>query len=87
MVFECLQFPPKNEQKQVNLRYHSSKVEFFCSFFGGDRRHQKPFRNYLTFNKSNNNYLINGHFKKSDSIFCFLTQGPPLVGLDGLEND
>ena len=25
---------PKNERKQVNLRYHSNKVEFFCSFFG-----------------------------------------------------
>ena len=25
---------PKNERKQVNLRYHSSRVDFFCSFFG-----------------------------------------------------
>ena len=33
MVFWGRQFPPKNEQKQVNLRYHSSKVEFVCSFF------------------------------------------------------
>ena len=49
MVFWCLRFPPKNERKQVDLRYHSSKVKFFHSFFGGNRRHQKPFRNYLTF--------------------------------------
>ena len=32
MCFLCLQFPPKNERKQVDLRFHSSKVEFFCSF-------------------------------------------------------
>ena len=51
MSFWCLRFPPKNERKQVDLRYHSSKVEFFRSFFGGNRRHQKPFRNYLTFRK------------------------------------
>ena len=49
MVFWCLRFPPKNERKQVNLRYHSSKVEFLRLFFGGNRRHQKPFRDYLTF--------------------------------------
>ena len=24
----------KDERKQVDLRYHSSKVEFICSFFG-----------------------------------------------------
>ena len=39
----------KNERKQVDLRY--SKVEFFRSLFGGNRRHQKPFRNYLTFSR------------------------------------
>ena len=49
MVFGCLRFPPNNERKQVDLRYHGSKVEFFRSFFGGNRRHQKPFQNYLTF--------------------------------------
>ena len=41
MSFWCLQFPPKNERKQVNLRYHSSKVEFVCSFFGGNWWPQK----------------------------------------------
>ena len=50
MVFWCLRFPPKNKRKQVDLRYHSSKVEFLRSFFGGNWIHQKPFRNYLTFN-------------------------------------
>ena len=34
MSFGCFQFLPNNEQKQVDLRYHSSKVEFFRSFFG-----------------------------------------------------
>ena len=36
MSFWCLQFPPKNEQKQVDLRCHwthSIKVEFIRSFF------------------------------------------------------
>ena len=31
----------KNEQKQVNLRYHSSKVEFVRLFFGENRWPQK----------------------------------------------
>ena len=53
MVFCCLRFPPKKERKQVNLRYYSSKVEFLCSFIGGHQRHQKPFRNYLTFRVKN----------------------------------
>ena len=56
MVFWYLRFPPKNERKPVDLRYqyHSSKVEFLRSFFGGNRRHQKPFRNYLTFSRHHN---------------------------------
>ena len=36
-------------QKMNENKYHSSKVEFIRWFFGGNRRHQKPFRNYLTF--------------------------------------
>ena len=35
MSFWCLQFPPKNERKQVNLRFHSSDVKFVLLFFGG----------------------------------------------------
>ena len=50
MVFWCLGFPPKNEQKQVDLRYHSSKVEFARSFFGGIEDTTICFRDYLTFN-------------------------------------
>ena len=49
MFFWCLQFLPKNERKQVNLRYHSSKVEFVCSFFGRNVSLKKPFRLCLTF--------------------------------------
>ena len=61
MVFWCLRFPTKNEQKQVNLRYHSSKVEILRMFFWGNQRHQKPFWNYVTFtifNISNWNYRL-----------------------------
>ena len=45
----CLQFPPKNEQKRVNLRYHSSKVEFVCPFFGGIEDTIICFQEYLPF--------------------------------------
>ena len=50
MSFWCLQFPPKNERKQVNLRFHSSKVEFVGSFHGGNVSLKKSFRLFLTFN-------------------------------------
>ena len=55
MSFCCFQFPPKNERKQVNLRYHSSKVEFVRSFFGRIIGLKKPFRLCLTFNSSSKN--------------------------------
>ena len=32
-VFFGRRFPPKNKRKQVNLRYHSSKVEFLLFVF------------------------------------------------------
>ena len=49
MDFWFLQFLPKNERKQVDLRYHSSKVEFVCSFFGGNVILKKSFQICLTF--------------------------------------
>ena len=49
MPFWCLQFPPKNEQKQVNLRFHSSKIEFIRLFFGGNVYLKNSFRLFLTF--------------------------------------
>ena len=52
MFFCCWQFLPKNEQKQVDMRHQGSKVEFFRSFFGRIKRHQKTFRNYLTFRET-----------------------------------
>ena len=33
-LFGVFNFFQKNEQKQVDLRFHSSKVEFLFSFFG-----------------------------------------------------
>ena len=57
MYFWCLQFPPKNEQKQVNLRFHSSKVEFFRSFFVGNVGLKKSFRLCLAFKIRQNFYL------------------------------
>ena len=55
MVLLCLRFPPKTNES----KYHCSKVEFVCSFFGRNRRNQKPFRNYLTFSSGNPQLLTN----------------------------
>ena len=55
MLYWCLQFPPKNERKQVDLRYHSSKVEFVRSFFGRIVGLKKPLRLCLTFHWFTNN--------------------------------
>ena len=49
MSFLCLQFPPKNERKQINLRFHSRKVEIVRSFFGGNIYLKKSFWLFLTF--------------------------------------
>ena len=49
MSFWCLQFLPKNERKQVDLRYHSSKVKFIRSFFGEIHGLTICFRVLLTF--------------------------------------
>ena len=39
----------KSEQKQVNLRFHSCKVEFVRTFFGGNIGLKKSFWLFLTF--------------------------------------
>ena len=49
MYFWCLQFLPKNEQKQGDLRFHSSKVEFVHLFFGRNINLKKSLRLFLTF--------------------------------------
>ena len=43
MFFWFLPFPPKNERKQIDLRFHSSKVKFGRSFFGGNVYLKKSF--------------------------------------------
>ena len=77
MVFWCLRFPPKNERKQVDLRYHSSKVEFLRSFFGGNRRHQKPFQIYLTFRTCNFTVIGVYNFTCSAPSYWFCRFGWP----------
>jgi hypothetical protein len=49
MPFWCLQFLPKNERKQVDLRFHSSKVVIVCLFFVGNVGLKKSFRLCLIF--------------------------------------
>ena len=44
-LFWCLQLLPKYERKQVDLRYYSSKVKFFRSFFGRIEDTKKSFWN------------------------------------------
>ena len=39
----------KKRVKQVDLRCHSSKVEFICSYFGGNVYLKKSFQLFLTF--------------------------------------
>ena len=48
---------------------HSSKIEFLRSFFGGNRRHQIPFRNYLTFNNCLRNFSSNSRNVNIQSDF------------------
>ena len=52
LISKCLycvfNFFPKNEQKQVDLRFHSSKIEFVCSRLGNDVL-KKSFLLFLTF--------------------------------------
>ena len=57
IVLLCLQFPPKNEQKQVDLRYHSSKVEFVCSFFGRNVGLKNSFPLCLTISRATHNWM------------------------------
>ena len=44
-VFFVSSILPKNERKQFDLWYHSTRVEFFCSFFGRIEETEKMFRN------------------------------------------
>ena len=50
-LFGVFKFFPKNERKQVDLRYHSSWVEFFRSVFGRIEDTKKFFWNQLTFRR------------------------------------
>ena len=70
MSFCCLQFPPKNERKKVNLRLHSSKVEFVHSFFGGNVGLKKSFRLCLTFSAYSHFGPSNSHFLTSQVMYA-----------------
>ena len=64
MSFCCLQLSPKNKQKQVDLRFHSSKVEFVRLFFGGNVSLKKSFWLFLTFSDSSRLQFKNAQFQK-----------------------
>ena len=87
MPFSCLQFPPKNKRKQVDLRFHSIKVEFVSSFFGGNIFLKKSFWLFLTFRLALkrtqkcrililfplcSTILLVPHIKKLDTYFALL---------------
>ena len=72
MPFWCLQLLPKNEQKQVNLRYHSSKVNFIPLFFGRIHGLKICFRVLLTFKI---NAPLNGvNINQTELIISTLSQ-------------
>jgi hypothetical protein len=50
-LFSVFNFHQKNEQNQVKLRFHSRRVEFVRSFFGGNVCLKKLFRLFLTFSR------------------------------------
>ena len=60
-LFGVFNFFQKTERNQVNLSYHSSKVEFAGSFFGRNAGLKKSFRLCLTFS---NRALFCGQVKK-----------------------
>ena len=43
MSFWSLHFLPENERKQVDIKYHSSKVESLVRFLGESRIPKSPF--------------------------------------------
>ena len=53
----------KNLKKQTKTRYHSSKVNFFCSFFGRFDSTKKTFPNQLTFSGKNNSQYVENNFE------------------------
>ena len=61
----CLQFLPKHERKQVDLRYHSSWVELFRSSFGRIECRKMFFWNQLTFKKTILNIDFNLLFQQA----------------------
>ena len=67
MVFWCLRFPPKNEQKQVDLRYHSTGTPPLTRFFGPGKNRVKGKPRYRR------SILVlkpqNGEFESSKSTF------------------
>ena len=56
---------PKDEQKQVDLRYHSGKVKFVCSFFGRIISLKKS--SWLCLTYSDFEYLL-GRFDKLNAL-------------------
>ena len=57
-IFGVFDFLQKTKKKQVDLRFHSSKVEFFHSCFGGNVGLQKSFRLCMTFSSHIGMYTL-----------------------------
>ena len=71
MSFWCLHFLPKNERKQVDLRFHSSKVELATwelvrSFFGRNVGLKKSFEFVWHLAMNSEKFL----FSKFDRLIC-----------------
>ena len=57
-LFGVFNSSKKNKQKQVNLRYHTSKVEFVCSVFGRNISLKKLLRLCLTFSYGSETFSV-----------------------------
>ena len=75
MSFWCLQFPLKNERNQVDLRFHSSKVEFVRLLFGGNVGLKKSFQLCLTFSNVKkmgsffSNFVASSEYMNNEHVF------------------
>ena len=76
MISKCLvvsSILPKNKRNQFDLRYHSSKVDFFCLFFGRIEDTKKTFQNnWPLLELSHISFLFNNWILLMWNLFIFL---------------
>ena len=71
---------PKNEQKQFDLRYHSSKVECFPLFLGRIQETINCFRNILTCKETNSHFSISNSQSHFTIILTWFSNNQVCIG-------